>query len=95
MSFFVNSGMKLLEDELEKIDNAFYLVGRKDGRTSRKKPIEDLLKAAPDDLPIILLDHSPTDLEKRQPKPSGSAILRSHSQRAAVSREPCGYAVSI
>jgi predicted MPP superfamily phosphohydrolase len=63
-SFFVNSGMKLLEDELENIDNAFYLVGRKDGRNSRKKPIEDLLTAASDDLPIILLDHSPTDLEK-------------------------------
>jgi predicted MPP superfamily phosphohydrolase len=61
--FFVNSGMKLLEDELENIDNALYLVGRKDGRTSRKKPIEDLLKAAPDDLPVILVDHSPTDLE--------------------------------
>jgi uncharacterized protein len=63
-NFFMNSGMKLLEDELENIDNAFYLVGRKDGRNSRKKPIEDLLKAAPDDLPIILLDHSPTDLER-------------------------------
>jgi uncharacterized protein len=61
--FFVNSGMKLLEDELENIDNAFYLVGRKDGRSSSRKNIEDLLKAAPDDLPIILLDHRPTDLE--------------------------------
>jgi uncharacterized protein len=62
--FFVNSGMKLLEDELQIIDNAFYLVGRKDGRTSSKKPIEDLLKAAPEALPIILLDHSPTDIER-------------------------------
>jgi uncharacterized protein len=61
--FFVNSGIHLLEDELINIDNAFYLVGRKDGRGSRKKPIEDLLKAAPADLPIILIDHSPTDLE--------------------------------
>jgi uncharacterized protein len=61
--FFVNSGMKLLEDELEIIDNAFYLVGRRDGHASSKKPIENLLRAAPDDLPIILLDHSPTDIE--------------------------------
>ena len=59
----MNSGMKLLEDELEIPDNALYLVGRKDGRTSRKKPIGDLLKAAPADLPVIVLDHSPTDIE--------------------------------
>jgi predicted MPP superfamily phosphohydrolase len=62
--FFVNSGIKLLEDKLENIDQAFYLAGRKNGRSSIKKPIEDLLKATPDDLPIILLDHSPTDLER-------------------------------
>jgi uncharacterized protein len=61
--FFVNSGIHLLEDELINIENAFYLVGRKDGRSSNRKNIEDLLKAAPDDLPVILLDHRPADLE--------------------------------
>jgi uncharacterized protein len=62
-NFFTKSGMKLLEDRVENIDSAFYLVGRKNGRFPEKKSIEDLLKAAPDNLPIILLDHSPTDLE--------------------------------
>jgi uncharacterized protein len=61
--FFVQSGMKLLEDRVERIDNAFYLAGRSNGRLLKKKPIEDLLESTPDDLPIILLDHSPTDLE--------------------------------
>ncbi len=60
--FFDRSGMKLLEDDTAKIDGSFYLVGRKDSRSSRK-PILDLLKDAPEDLPIILLDHRPTDLE--------------------------------
>ena len=61
--FFVKSGMMLLEDRVEKIGNAFYLAGRKDGRFSKKKPIGELLKSAPEDLPVILLDHSPKDLE--------------------------------
>ncbi len=61
--FFAKSGMKLLEDRVEMIDKAFYLAGRKNGRLSKRKPIGDLLKNAPADLPIILFDHSPTDLE--------------------------------
>ena len=61
--FFKQSGMKLLEDSVEKIDGSFYLAGRKQGRFTRRKSIEELQKAAPDDLPIILLDHSPIDIE--------------------------------
>lgn len=62
--FYVNSGIKLLEDQVENIDNAFYLAGRKDGRRTKRISIESLLSTASDDLPIILLDHSPTDLER-------------------------------
>jgi uncharacterized protein len=61
--FFMRSGMKLVEDHVEKIGGAFYLGVRKNARFSQRKSISDLLKDAPDDLPIILLDHSPTDLE--------------------------------
>jgi predicted MPP superfamily phosphohydrolase len=61
--FFVESGMKLLEDSVERIDNAFYLAGRQDADIATRNPIGNLLEAAPDDLPIILLDHQPTDLE--------------------------------
>ncbi len=61
--FFARSKMILLEDRIEKINNAFYLAGRNDPRSSRKKPIQELLKDAPEDLPIILIDHRPTDLE--------------------------------
>jgi uncharacterized protein len=62
-NFFANSGINLLEDEVVSIDGAFYLVGRKDVHGLKKRPIEDLLKSASDDLPVILLDHSPTDIE--------------------------------
>ena len=33
------------------------------GRVLQRKVIEELLKDAPGDLPVILVDHSPTDLE--------------------------------
>jgi predicted MPP superfamily phosphohydrolase len=61
--FFARAGIQYLEDRAVKIGGAFYLAGRNSGRTSRRMPIGELLQAAPDDLPIILLDHRPTDLE--------------------------------
>jgi uncharacterized protein len=61
--FFVRSGIKLVEDGIEKIGGAFYLGIRKNARFSQRKPIAELLKDAHENLPVILLDHSPTDLE--------------------------------
>ncbi len=62
-AFFAQAGMKYIEDRVEKINGAFYLAGRNAGRFSNRMRIEDLLQTAPDDLPIILMDHRPTDLE--------------------------------
>jgi len=62
--FFRRSGMKYLDDRVEKIGDAFYVAGRNYGRRGpRRKPIEELLEDAPEDLPVILIDHSPTDLD--------------------------------
>jgi len=61
--FFLRSGMIFLEDAVEKIDDAFYVAGRKDSRFAGRKPVSELLEAAPGNLPTILLDHRPTDLE--------------------------------
>ncbi len=61
--FFARSGMKLVEDGVVKIDGGLYLVIRKNARFARRMPISELLKNAPEDLPIIVVDHGPTDLE--------------------------------
>jgi uncharacterized protein len=61
--FFMRSGMRLVEDRIEKLGGSFYLGLRKSARLSERKSITELLKGAPDNLPIILVDHSPTDLE--------------------------------
>jgi uncharacterized protein len=62
--FFAQAGIRFLQDAVEKIDAAFYLAGRNDGHSRNRKPIEELLQNTPDDLPVILLDHRPTDLDR-------------------------------
>jgi predicted MPP superfamily phosphohydrolase len=61
-TFFAEAGIKLLREAVVKIDEAFYLVGRADGRARGRKPIEQFLEGMPDDLPIILMDHRPSDI---------------------------------
>lgn len=62
--FYGRAGIRLLRDAVEKIDGVCYLAGRDDGGRSRsRKSIEALLAGLPDDLPLILLDHRPIDLE--------------------------------
>jgi predicted MPP superfamily phosphohydrolase len=65
--FYSDSGVKLLEDEVEKVDGAFYLAGRSCVRTPRK-PVEELLKDAPEHLPVLLLDHYPPDSRSARQK---------------------------
>ncbi len=62
-TFFDRAGIHLLRDAVEKIDNAFYLVGRNDGRFKGRKSIAELLRDCDRSLPVIVLEHRPTDLE--------------------------------
>ncbi len=66
-AFFAQSGITLLKDEVRDIGGAFTLAGRRDAgrgdQASRRKSVADLLRGARADLPLILVDHRPTDLE--------------------------------
>jgi len=75
MAFFDQARIHLLRDTVEKIDNAFYLVGRNDGRFRGRKSIEELLRDCDRGLPVIVLDHRPTDLDNVSR--SGADILLS------------------
>jgi len=75
MAFFDQAGICLLKDTVEKIDNAFYLVGRNDGRSSGRKSIEELLRNCDRSLPVFVLEHRPTDLDNISR--SGADILLS------------------
>jgi predicted MPP superfamily phosphohydrolase len=75
MTFFNQAGIRLLQDTVEQIDNAFYLVGRNDARSKGRQSIEELLKDCDRSLPVIVLDHRPTDLD--HVSRSGADILLS------------------
>jgi predicted MPP superfamily phosphohydrolase len=66
--FFAQAGITLLRDEVRRIEGLVTLVGRNDQGRSRQGPAArkttaELLAGVPRDLPIVLLDHRPTDLQ--------------------------------
>jgi predicted MPP superfamily phosphohydrolase len=63
-NFFRNAGIKLLCDTIVRIDNSLYLAGRYDKHFRKRKAANEILKGNYDDLPIILLDHRPTELQE-------------------------------
>lgn len=63
-TFFSKSGIEILRDTLIIIDNSFTLAGRNDSHERNRKSVEDIMKYAPDSLPVILLDHRPTEIEQ-------------------------------
>jgi predicted MPP superfamily phosphohydrolase len=63
-SFFDKSGMKVLCDTIVVIDNSFNLGGRLDSHFRTRKNIDDLMKSATETLPVILIDHRPTELDQ-------------------------------
>lgn len=61
------AGITVLLDQCQLVDNRFYLVGR-DYRRSRvawfKTDLNSVMKGINHDVPIILIDHNPTNLEE-------------------------------
>lgn len=62
--FFDEAGIRLLQDSAVEVDGAFYLAGRNDGHEGSRNSIQNLLRSTRDDLPVILMDHRPTDLDE-------------------------------
>ena len=60
--FFKKAGIHLLCDTVVKIENSFYLAGRYDQHFRQRKTITVLLASDYTDLPVILIDHRPTEL---------------------------------
>ena len=62
-SFFDRAGIKVLCDTIIVIHNSFNLGGRNDSHLKSRIPIGDLMKYAIDTLPVILIDHRPTEID--------------------------------
>jgi predicted MPP superfamily phosphohydrolase len=63
-SFFDKAGMKVLCDTVIVIDSSFVLSGRNDSHFRTRKTINQLMKSIPDSLPVILIDHRPTEIDE-------------------------------
>lgn len=53
----------LLNDSIVKIDSSFYIAGRYDLHYRKRKQLNEILKSYTGDLPLILMDHRPTELQ--------------------------------
>lgn len=62
--FFKKANIFILRDSVINIDNSFYLAGRLDQRYRNRESINELLDGITPNLPIILLDHRPTELQE-------------------------------
>lgn len=62
--FLERAGIRLLQDEVVRVDDALALAGRKDARSRDRKPAAELLAAAPRDLPLVLVAHRPEEFDK-------------------------------
>ncbi len=63
-SFFNKAGIKVLCDTILVIDSSFNLGGRFDTHLRSRKSIDDIMSYADTNLPVIMVDHRPTDLER-------------------------------
>lgn len=62
--FYENADITLLRDTMLNIDNSFYIAGRYDQHNRQRKSVEEILQSRTSDLPIIMLDHRPTQLQE-------------------------------
>lgn len=62
--FFARAGITLLRDSIVRIDRSFYLAGRYDQRYRQRKSLNEFLKDTITGLPLMLLDHRPTELQE-------------------------------
>lgn len=61
-NFYTHAGITLLTDSIATAGKSFAIVGRKDSR--RRKTAEELINKVPSGLPVIVLDHRPTEFEQ-------------------------------
>jgi uncharacterized protein len=63
-NFYSAAGIRMLADTVEIIDGYFSLAGRKDSHFNGRKSLDEILTMAEDSLPLILVDHRPTEISE-------------------------------
>ena len=74
-----NNGVKVLVDQTELVDNAFYVVGRMDRRfASDRKSMKELTESLDESKFMIVLDHQPHDFDA-QKKAGADLVICGHT----------------
>ncbi len=76
--FYRKAGIRLLRDTVVEIGRSFYLAGRDDEHARHRKSAAELVKGLNPPLPLIVLDHRPTDFENEQ-KAGIDLVLSGHT----------------
>jgi len=63
-SFFNKSGITILRDSVVFFNNSFILAGRNDSHLRSRMSVDELMKLIPGSLPVILVDHRPTEIDQ-------------------------------
>ena len=80
-AFLADTSIRLLSDESAVIGDSLLLIGRKDYRDKQRASFDSLIAGA--DLPVIVLDHEPTDLAE-EAKAGASLVLCGHTHRGQL-----------
>jgi predicted MPP superfamily phosphohydrolase len=88
ISYFEGAGIKFLQDEQIKVADSFYIVGRNDPANKRitgedVKPLKEIMKDVDKNLPIIVLNHRPEQLEEAE-KEEVDLQLSGHTHRGQL-----------
>jgi hypothetical protein len=82
-NFFSKSGIVILSDSIIVVDSSFILVGRNDSHTRTRKSVEEILRVIRDSLPLILIDHRPTEIDLIS-KTSTDVVLSGHTHNGQL-----------
>lgn len=70
VDYIQEGNVKVLQDTAIKIEDAFYLIGRKDltGKSfdDPRRPLNEIMNTVDKNLPLILMDHQPFHLEEAE-----------------------------
>ncbi len=81
--FYAEAGIHLLKDEAAVIDSVITIVGRDDRTNPSRKPLDEVVRDAPDSTYTIVLDHQPYELERAE-MAKADFQLSGHTHRGQV-----------
>ncbi len=64
--YLQKAGIVVLRDEVVCVDSSFYVVGREDRSNSKRKSLKQIINGSNLNIPFILMDHQPFQLEEAE-----------------------------